>query len=114
MAETAPTDNSYIASRATPPLLLDKRLAAAKARYTELIKLKILEKLKAEIKEIEGQLDGYTPAPNNDSILPDINTPVRRKYSKKEPPTAEEPPIVELQLEKLNLYYRKSVQEHRE
>ncbi|OCK72654.1 hypothetical protein K432DRAFT_412369 [Lepidopterella palustris CBS 459.81] len=51
----------------------------------------MLEKLKAEIKEIEGQLDGYTPAPNNDSILPDINTPVRRKHKK------------------LNLYYRKSV-----
>ncbi|OCK72703.1 hypothetical protein K432DRAFT_411984 [Lepidopterella palustris CBS 459.81] len=114
MAETAPTDNGCMASRATPLPSLDERLAAAKARYAELTKLKMLEKLEAEIKEIEGQLDGYTPAPNDDSILPDIDTPVRRKHSEEEPLTDEEPPTVELQPEKLNLYYGKSVQEHRE
>ncbi|OCK72939.1 hypothetical protein K432DRAFT_411188 [Lepidopterella palustris CBS 459.81] len=76
MAETAPTDNSCMASGATLLPLLDKRLTtAAKARYAKLTKLKILKKLEAEIKEIEG----YTPAPNNDSILPDINIPKERK-----------------------------------
>ncbi|OCK72854.1 hypothetical protein K432DRAFT_387664 [Lepidopterella palustris CBS 459.81] len=117
MAETAPTDNGRIASRATPPPpSLDERLAAAKARHAELTKLKMLEKLEAEIKEMEG----YTLAPDDDSILPDIDTPVRRKHSEEEPPTdeepltAEEPPTVELQPEKLSLYHGKSVREHRE
>ncbi|OCK73293.1 hypothetical protein K432DRAFT_410810 [Lepidopterella palustris CBS 459.81] len=84
MADLTSTDNSYIVSEiegrlqrvgAIPLLLLDKRLAAAKARYTKLIKLKILEKLEAEIEEIKG----YTLAPNDDSILPDINIPKERK-----------------------------------
>jgi hypothetical protein len=88
----------------TPPPSLDEQLAVARVRHEELTKLKLLQRLEAEIEEMEGD----TPAPTGESTIPHREAPTRRRRSD------DEPRVSELQPEKLNLYYGKNVREHRE